>query len=136
MSKCLNDMSVVPKVPKVPKVPDLRDYIEYRINNRVIRYSIPHYQQSRQSIHRQSIHRQSIHRQSIDRQSIDRQSIDRQLSIPLQYIQYYPQQYHTTISNNINRYLSIPSNINRYQATRTVSYKGKTLSLQKNKKII
>ena len=89
MSKSLNDMYIVPKVPIVPdlrNLRNLRNYIEYRINNRVIRYSIPHYQQSLQSIHRQSIHRQ--------------------LPIPLQYIQYYPQQYHT-------------------KATQTVSYKNK-----------
>ena len=91
MSKSLN----VPNVPIVPKVPNLHNYIEYRINNRVIRYRIPHYKQSLQSIHRQ-------------------------LPLPLQYqqyIQYYPQQYHTK----------------RYKATRTVSYKDRTLSLLKNK---
>ena len=58
--------------PIVPNLRNVPNYLEHRVNNRIIRYDIPHYQQPLQSVRRQ-LPRPPQYQQ---------------------YIQYYPQQYY------------------------------------------
>jgi len=58
--------------PIAHNLPILPNYLEHRVNNRIIRYDIPHYQRPLQSVRRQ-LPRPPQYQQ---------------------YIQYYPQQYY------------------------------------------